>query len=549
MHFRLSIGVAFLAAAGCSTGGAGRPGAPPSPAPTATGGPTSPPPAASVATAPGQAPAEWQRLDMTADHLPGISLDRAERELLRGKTPQPVVVAVIDGGIDTANVDLHASLWMNPHPGSDGHAGDLHGWDFIAGTGGAVHWDTYELTRVAARCKNQGSDSSAALPAAIVARCPAIDSEFTARRVTVQQELDRAGEIAEALNRATQILHTAVGNDSLTPARVEAFHPPDSTTAQARRIYLALASHGLTSSTIGEAETQLRSDLEHGLNPSFDPRSVVGDHYRDVSESNYGSGDVMGPDAEHGTHVSGIIGAVRDDQHGVDGIASSVKIMMVRAVPDGDERDKDIANAIRFAVDHGARVINMSFGKGFSPEKPAVDAAVRYADAHGVLMVHAAGNEGDNEDDTPNFPSPRYEDGGRAQNWIEVGASSWRGGDSLAASFSNYSHDRVDVFAPGVDILSTVPGNRFERESGTSMASPVVSGLAALLFAYFPSLTAADVKRIILASATRYPDRMVVRPGSTDGQHVPFGSLSATGGIVNAYAAIQMAAKETAVKQ
>ncbi len=486
---------------------------------------------------------------MTADHLPGISLDRAERELLRGKTPQPVLVAVIDGGIDTANADLRSSLWTNPHPGADGHPGDVHGWDFIAGATGAVHWDTYELTRMAVRCKNQGNDSSVPLPASIAARCPAIDSEFTARRASAQQELERAGEISEALHRATTLLAHAVGGDSLTPARVEALHPYDSATAQARRIYLALASHGLTFSTIGEAETQLRSDLEHGLNPSFEARTVVGDHYHDVSESRYGSADVMGPDAEHGTHVSGIIGAAHDDQHGVDGIASPVKIMMVRAIPDGDERDKDVANAIRYAVDHGARVINMSFGKGFSPEKPTVDAAVRYADTHGVLMVHAAGNEGANEDDSPNFPSPRYEDGGRAQNWIEVGASSWHGGDSLAALFSNYSHDRVDVFAPGVDILSTVPGNRFERESGTSMASPVVSGLAALLFAYYPTLTAADVKRIILASATRYPDRMVVRPGSPDGQHVPFGSLSVTGGIVNAYAAIQMAEKEAGVKQ
>jgi subtilisin family serine protease len=341
----------------------------------------------------------------------------------------------------------------------------------------------------------------------------------------------------------------AAGTDSLTPSRVEAIVPADSATGRARKLYLALAERGLTSAVIDDAMAHFQSDLEHGLNPSFDPRPIVGDNYRDVHQSHYGNADITGPDASHGTHVSGIIGATRDDHDGVNGIGEAVRIMMVRAIPDGDERDKDVANAIRFAVDHGARIINMSFGKAFSPDKPVVDAAVRYADAHGVLMVHAAGNDGVNEDVSSDYPSPRYADGGQAQNWIEVGASSWQGGDSLAASFSNYSHDRVDVFAPGVDIMSTLPGNHFGRESGTSMAAPVVSGVAALLLAYYPTLTAPEVKRIILASATRYTDQMVVRPGSSKGEHVPFGSLSATGGIVNAYAALRMAGEVAHAKR
>jgi subtilisin family serine protease len=214
--------------------------------------------------------------------------------------------------------------------------------------------------------------------------------------------------------------------------------------------------------------------------------------------------------------------------------------MMVRAVPDGDERDKDIANAIRFAVDHGAQIINMSFGKGWSPQKVAVDDAVRYADSKGVLMIHAAGNEGEDIARKPSFPTPFFLGGGRAQNWIEVGASGWKGGDQLAASFSNYAADRVDLFAPGVAIYSTVPGGGYERLDGTSMATPVVSGVAALLMSYFPELTAADVKRILIASAVRHTSQSVVRPGSDD-QRVPFGSLSTSGGIVNAYEAVKMA--------
>jgi subtilisin family serine protease len=222
-------------------------------------------------------------------------------------------------------------------------------------------------------------------------------------------------------------------------------------------------------------------------------------------------------------------------------------------VPDGDERDKDIANAIRYAVDNGARVINMSFGKAYSPFKSAVDDAVKYADAHGVLMVLASGNDGASLDTASNFPTPYYTGGGKAANWIEVGASSWRGGDTLAVAFSNYSHDRVDVFAPGEDILSSVQGGGYERLSGTSMAAPVVTGLAALIMSYYPTFTAAQVRQIILDSATRY-DRPALAPGAPTGtptgtptrETVPFASLSVTGGIVNAYAALRMAAERSA---
>jgi len=210
-------------------------------------------------------------------------------------------------------------------------------------------------------------------------------------------------------------------------------------------------------------------------------------------------------------------------------------------VPDGDERDKDVANGIRYAVDNGAQIINMSFGKGFSPDKRAVDEAVKYAESKGVLLVHAAGNDGEDLATAPNFPHATYLDGGRAKNWIEVGASSWQGGDQLAASFSNYGRAQVDLFAPGVDILSTVPGGGYERNSGTSMAAPVVSGVAALLMSYFPQLTATDVKRILIESAARYPDMMVARPGGKEGDTVRFGDLSVTGGVVDAYAAVRAA--------
>jgi subtilisin family serine protease len=311
---------------------------------------------------------------------------------------------------------------------------------------------------------------------------------------------------------------------------------------QARQIYLDLTSQGATPSVIEDGFKSLEGQLKYSLNPDYNPRTIVGDNYADPSEHRYGNADVMGQDAKHGTHVAGIIGAVRGNGVGVDGIAPAVKFMMIRTVPDGDERDKDVANAIRYAVDNGARIISMSFGKAYSPFKTAVDEAVKYADSKGVLMVHAAGNDGQDLSKKPSFPTPAYQSGGKPNLWIEVGASSWKGGDSLAASFSNYGQQQVDVFAPGVDILSTVPGNQYEKDSGTSMAAPVVSGLAALIMDYYPNLTASDVRRIILATVNNYSGQMVVRPGPAgQAEKVPFGALSITGGIVNAYNALKMA--------
>ena len=501
-----------------------------------------------------EAPTNWQLLDESIDHVPGISVLRAKRELLAGRQPgRTVVVAVIDGGVDTAHAALRPNLWANPReiPGNgkdddgDGYVDDVRGWNFIGGRDGRdVDHDTFELTRVYARCANVPSASAIPLPS--TDQCKKISTEFEKKRSDAQGTLQNVNMAANAMSQATKILKPLV-RDSLTKESVSALTPTAFDAQQARAVFLQLASQGISQSVIEDAKKAYESQVQFGLDPAYDPRSIVGDNYSDPADRRYGNPDVTGPDAKHGTHVSGIIAGVREGSGGIEGIANSVRIMAVRAVPDGDERDKDIANAIRYAVDHGANVINMSFGKAYSPFKSAVDDAVKYADAHGVLMVHAAGNDGEDNDSSNNFPTPFYLGGGRAQNWIEVGASSWKGGDTLATGFSNYGKQRVDVFAPGEDILSSIPGGKYERDSGTSMASPVVAGLAALIMAYYPNFTAADVKRVILESSSRYSDQLVVRPGSK-GEKVPFGSLSVTGGIVNAYNAVRMADQASVVR-
>jgi subtilisin family serine protease len=337
-----------------------------------------------------------------------------------------------------------------------------------------------------------------------------------------------------------QILGDELGEEPTTE-RVRALRRPSRALMQARDGFLALDEYGSNPTVVDREIERLERLLEYGLDPAFDPRPIVGDDYEDLTERFYGNPDVTGPDPSHGTGVAGIVAAPRDTDSPLRGIAPSARIMAIRAVPNGDERDKDVANAIRYAVDNGAHIINMSFGKPFSPQKAAVDAAVRYADERGVLLVNAAGNDGKDLGLEDSFPSRFYLDGDTARHWIQVGASSWHGGDRIAAIFSNYGRGHVDVFAPGVDILSTAPGDEYETASGTSFAAPVVTGLAALLMSYFPELDAADIRRVILESATPLGERTVRLPGDDESATARFADLAATGGIVNAFRAVELA--------
>ena len=508
-------------------------------APAAVATPTAEPAPAEVRLS--SAPDAWQLLDLETDGVPGVSAARAYEELLAGRTPERrVIVAVIDGGIDTTHVDLRENLWMNegetPGNGVDddgnGYVDDVYGWNFLGGSDGrSVGHETLEVTRLHAACL--AGESSP-----VEKSCQDIAADYQTESDEVTQTLQILDQIDQAYGFAIPILRAAGAGENPTKASVERVQAMRPDITQAKSVFLQLVDI-LPVDDVPDAREAYEGLRDYGLNLEFDPRpGIVGDDLSDGTERGYGNPDVHANDPRHGTHVSGIIGAVRDNGVGIDGIGSNVRLMALRAVPDGDERDKDIANAIRYAVDNGAHIINMSFGKGFSPRKSLVDDAVGYADEHGVLMVHAAGNDGEDIDPGDNFPTQVYADGTRASNWIEGGAANWQV-DSLAATFSNYGQTRVDVFSPGVDILSTVPGSEFEREDGTSMAAPVVSGVAALLMAYFPELDASEVRRIIFESSKKYQDDVVARPG--DGARIPFGRLSVTGGVVNVYEAVRMA--------
>lgn len=495
----------------------------------------------------------WMHLTGDDGAYVGVGTRRAYTALLKDRTPkQTVIVAVIDSGVDIHHEDIN--VWTNTDEvagngvddDKNGYVDDTHGWNFIGGASGEnVYYDTFEVTREYARLKGQYESVN---PETLDEAGRAELAYFEEIRVAFNDEVRQMTEIYNNINAAAGMLDAAngimgdfLGNADFTIEEVKKVSSAREDVKQAKSILEYFDQIDLSQSQLLDEKATFEGYLQKGLNPDFDPRSIVGDTYNDSEEQYYGNNDVIGPDAFHGTHVAGIIGAKRGNMLGIDGVADAVEIMAVRAVPKGDERDKDIANAIRYAVDNGAHVINMSFGKGFSPQKEVVDAAIAYAAANDVLMIHAAGNDGESNDSTMNFPTPiLLEEAGEVDPWIEVGASSWEGPQKLAASFSNFGKQNVDVFAPGVDIYSTTPGNKYKHSDGTSMASPVVAGLAALIMAYYPDFSANEVKEILLSSAASYADQMVTQPG-TESTQIAFGVLSRSGGIVNAYEALRLA--------
>ena len=515
--------------------------------------PATPTPASTTAprTTYRSAPADWHLLDPASDGVAGVGAKRAITELLRGAAPKRLItVAVIDGGVDTAHTALRSALILNAKEAAangrdddgNGYVDDARGWNFIGGATGNIDDGQLEVTRLVAACRASGGQSPIATP------CTTLEREYTSGRAEAESQwaglrpvLTEFDAMLDVLARDAGVPRTAVTDGML--ATFTAKTPAGRDALMKVKMY---GANGLTVGVSRAVRKQSEGRLAVGYNLAFDGRTVIGD--TPAMGRRYGNANVTGPDASHGTAVASVIAAVSGDS-GFVGVAPGVRILPVRVVPNGDEYDKDVANGIRYAVDAGAQILNMSFGKPYSPGKAVVDSAVQYAVSKGVLLVHASGNESTDVDQTPTYPSATYAGGSsRAATWIDVGASSWRAGESLAADFSNYGSRNVDLFAPGVSVFAAAPGNSFAREDGTSVAAPVVSGVAALLMSQFPTLTAADVKRILMATVTKYPDQQVQRPGSRSSR-VPFASLSTSGGIVNAYEAVKMAQRETAKAQ
>lgn len=505
-----------------------------------------------------ETPKNWFLLDPQTDSVQGVSAEKTYQTLLKDQPSKTILVAVIDSGIDIDHEDLKSVIWTNEKEiagnglddDKNGYIDDVHGWNFIGGKNGNVDADTYELTREYIRLSKKflSIDTLKLNKKAAIefAGYKKVKDKYLKLKAKNEQQYNLYNGMYTNLTQSIDTLKAKLKTDELTPELVKNFQSSDVKLLFAKGFLMNLYKNAGEDANISEYMGQLKEGVDYykvivkyGYNQDFNSREIVGDNYSNLFEKGYGNNDVKGPDPTHGTHVAGIIAADRKNELGIKGIADNVKILPIRAVPNGDERDKDIANAIIYAVDNGAKIINMSFGKSFSPEKEVVDKAVKYAEMKGVLLIHAAGNDSDDIDVDKNFPTKKYLDGKEAKNWIEVGASAYGADENFVGDFSNYGKKMVSLFAPGVDVYSTVPNNKYKNESGTSMASPSTAGVAALLWSYFPELSALQVKDILLKSTRKFDNLKVIKPGSKE--EVLFSDLSSSGGLVNAYEAVKMA--------
>ena len=511
----------------------------------------------------------WHWKDFAQDTLHGISLHKAYQKISTLHTKAtPIVVAVLDGGIDTNHISLQKVLWHNlaeiPNNNIDddhnGYVDDYYGWNFLGGRDGQnIDKAAAEKSRIYHQYKNKYENKNIdTLTLSVVEKKQYLMWKRTAAEIETSPEdaanLQYIKMATNALKKIAISILKEMGDSSFTVTQLENYEPLGRNTLDSKNAYLR------TVRILGIEREMSYLDVIKDLNeyiegkeiaanakeqaPSAIRESIIKDNYFDFADSHYGNKDVTGPNARHGTHVAGLVASIPDSNWQINNLYPPIQIMSVRVVPDGDEYDKDIALGIRYAVDNGAKIINMSFGKSYSPEQIWVDSAIRYAASKDVLIIHSAGNEFYDLDQKEVFPTP-YSSSlhNKVDNVITVAASSDPIiGSSLLTDFTNYGAKFVDVLAPGDKIYSTVPsGNKYAFISGTSMSAPIVSHIAAMIRSYFPQLTAVEVKTILLNS--------VWKPNNANEKNaIPNRDLSKslleicnTGGIVNASNALDMA--------
>lgn len=480
----------------------------------------------------------WSHLDILKDTVPGMSVDRAYKEIIKDKAGKKVIVAVIDSGIEIDHEDLQPQIWINSKEiagnGKDddknGYVDDIHGWNLL----GSANEEQLEMARIVGR----GDDGS---------------SEFQRAKAELEEKIAKlkpAQERLESFKNANQKIVKYLKKEDYTKEDLDKIPADaDKEIVAARNIAYNLTARGVVGDYLKDYESYLDSQLKYNLNPDFNGRTT-GDDIFDINDTDYGDNDVMGnrDHAKHGTHVAGIIAQTRHNKIGGDGVASNnVEIMSLRAVPDGDEYDKDIALAIRYAADNGAKVINGSFGKYFAQNSQWVLDAIEYAAKKDVLIVVAAGNDAldlnPEGEEIKRYPNDRIEGTNTevADNFLVVGALNPVFGERMIASFSNFGDVDVDVFAPGVQIYATTPNGKYEYLQGTSMASPNAAGVAAMIRSYYPKLTAPQVKQIMKDSGVAVHQEVIVSGKKDDKRN--FQDISTSGKFVNLYNALILADK------
>ena len=488
----------------------------------------------------------WPHRDLLTTGYPGISLAEAYKAL-KGRKAQTVIVGVVDSGVDINHEDLKSIIWTNPKEipnngiddDNNGFIDDVHGWNFL----GEINQDNLEYVRILKKGDTNDPDYKRA------------EEKYEKEFKDATEKIELYSQIKERIAQSDALIQKHLGKKEYTEEDLDKIDASSLQLLGAVRGMKYLLSNGVsvkeTLEELSEGIKHYEDRLKYGLNKEFNPRKVLNDNPDDITDKIYGNNNVIGPTAEgalHGTHVAGIIAAVRHNNIGIDGVADHVRIMPVRTVPDGDEYDKDVALALRYAIDNGAKVINTSFGKEFSPHKEWVYDALKYAAEKDVLIVNAAGNDTKNVDVQLTFPDDNINGKEFTDTMITIGALNYEYNENLVASFSNYGKNNVDLFSPGVQIYATVPENKYKFLDGTSMAAPEVAGVAALIRAYFPKLKAREVKQILMDSGLTPTIKEVLVGGrgeEGEAKRMLFSELSKSGKIVNAYNAIILAAQRS----
>lgn len=487
----------------------------------------------------------WFNKDFEKKKFAGTNVDKAYKELLsKEKVKKTIVVAVIDSGFDLEHEDMQGKFWQNEDEiagngiddDKNGYVDDVNGWNFLGNADGEnIRKETYEMTRLVAENRTDSPFYEQA------------KAEYKSKFREAEKEQQAIERFSERLNGAKRIIKQATGVEVKQASDLKKVVSDNPDVMSLRRFLEEVYKIGYTEESHKAFKKRNDDMLKYHLNVDYTPRAdIIGDNPEDITDTNYGNGDLKASRANHGTSTMGVIAADRNNNLGIKGIAENVKIMAIRAVPSGDERDKDIALAIRYAVDNGADLVNMSFGKKYSLQKQFVDDAIKYAQENGVLLIHAAGNNAENVDEITHYPSPIFDNGNKASNFLTVGASSSIPDKNVAGFFSNYGKTTVDIFAPGVNVISTDTTNVYSMHNGTSLAAPVVTGVAALILSYYPDFTPEEIIDILkeTASPIKKP-RKVLLPNvsSKKAKKIKFADLSTSGGIVNAYAALVEAKK------
>jgi cell wall-associated protease len=501
------------------------------------------------------ADSNWFIRDPYLNQYEGVSSERAQKEFSLENKRQ-IIVAVIDSGVDIHHEDLKNKIWTNPgeipnngiDDDNNGYIDDMNGWNFLGSKDGQhVTFDTLEVTRESLRY-DQMLANGEILTEKEIQYFEKVNKDYTERLTEAQDSLKELAPIEIKASRAQKTLKDKIQLEDYSVQKLEQISSSDTEVIQAKTDLLEISKNYRTVARFFRIYGTVKNSLEYFLNKKYDARKLVGDDETDFTQSQYGNNDVTGPDAMHGTHVAGLIAAEKNNGLGIDGVAENVKIMVLKVVPNGDEHDKDVVMAVRYAVQNGAQIINMSFGKDYSPFKSKVDEAFLLAAQKGILIFHSAGNGASDNDQVSGYPNRNVLDSSvrglpeQISTWIEVGASAQKQGLNMVAPFSDYGKKDVDLFSPGYEMNSAIPGNQYAVLSGTSMASPAAAGVGALLMSNFENMTAVQAKAILLHQVRHYGDLMVHLPGSEAlDLPVPFASLSASGGVIDAYRGIQFA--------